>query len=153
MLVYIVSLTMAKEVWDTLKSLLEAQGVLGIVQAWQKLFQSQCEDDTLIKEHIRTLHSYQEELHSLGQKIEGEEFCIILLTSLPKNWNNYIASIDTTDMKDTSKLIVCILEHDQQLSLKNSDDTALAGKEGKPQHHLLQMQRKGAHQLAVQEEV
>ena len=72
-----------------------------------------------------------EELHSLGQKIEGEEFCIILLTSLPENWNNYIASIDTTDMKDTSKLIVHILEHDWQLSLKNSDDTALAGKHGK----------------------
>ena len=112
MLVYVASSTMAKEVWDTLKSLLEAQGALGIVWAQQKLFQSQCEDDMPIKEHIRTLHSHQEELHSLGQKIKGEEFCIILLTSLPKNWNNYIASINTTDMKDTSKLIACILEHD-----------------------------------------
>ena len=37
-LVYIVSLTMTKEAWDTLKSLLEAQGALRIVQAWQKLF-------------------------------------------------------------------------------------------------------------------
>jgi hypothetical protein len=38
MLVYVVSSTTAKEVWDTLKSLLEAQGALGIVQAWWKLF-------------------------------------------------------------------------------------------------------------------
>jgi gag-polypeptide of LTR copia-type len=85
----------------------------------------------LIEEHIRTLHGYQEELHSLGQKIEGEEFCIILLTSLPESWNNYIASIDTMDIKDTSKLIAHILEHDRQLNLKNSDDMALAEKGGK----------------------
>ena len=38
MLVYVTSSTMAQEAWDTLKSLLETQGALGIVQAWQKLF-------------------------------------------------------------------------------------------------------------------
>src|ERR1700723_13067 len=96
MLVYVASSTMSQEAWDTLKSLLEAQGALGIVQARRKLFRLQCEDNTQIEEHIRTLRGYQEELHSLGQKITGEEFCIILLTSLPENWNNYIASIDTT---------------------------------------------------------
>ena len=112
MLVYVASSTTAKEAWDTLKSLLEAQGALRIVQAQRKLFRSQCEDNTSIEEHIRTLHGYQEELHSLGQKIDGEEFCIILLTSLPESWNNHIASIDTTDMKDASKLIARILEHD-----------------------------------------
>ena len=141
MLVYIASSTMAKEVLDTLKSSLEAQGALRIVQAWQKLFWSQCEDDTLTEEHIRTLHGYQEELHSLGQKIKWEELCIILLTSLPENWNNYIASIDAMDMKGASKLIVHILGR------KGWE------KEGKPQYHLLLMQRKEAHQLAVQEEV
>ena len=82
MLVYIASLKTAKEAWDALKSLLETQGALGIVQAWQKLFQSQCEEDIPIEEHIWTLHSYQEELHNLGQKIDGEELSIILLTCL-----------------------------------------------------------------------
>ena len=33
MLVYVASLTLAKEAWDVLKSLLEVQGVLGIVLA------------------------------------------------------------------------------------------------------------------------
>ena len=42
MLVYVVSSTSAKEVWDMLNSLLEAQGVLGIVLARRKLFWAQC---------------------------------------------------------------------------------------------------------------
>ena len=62
-------------------------------------------------EHIQTLRSYQKELHNLGQKIDGEEFSIILLISLPKNWNNYIASMDTTALKDALTLIAQILEH------------------------------------------
>jgi gag-polypeptide of LTR copia-type len=131
MLVYIMSLAMSKEVWDVLKGLLETQGVLRIVLAWQKLFRSQCADDMLIEEHIWILCSYQEELHNLRQKINGKKFSIILLTSLPESWNNYIASIDTTVLKDSQKLIACMLEQDQWLGIRNLDDTALTCKHGK----------------------
>ena len=86
--------------------------MLGIILARQKLFRAQCAEGTAIEEHIRTLCSYQEELHNLGQKIDGEEFSVILLLSLPENWNNYISSIDTTSLKDAPKLIARILEHD-----------------------------------------
>ena len=153
MLVYVASSTSAKEAWDTLKSLLETQGALGIVLAWRKLFRSQCADGMPIDEHIRTLRGYQEELHNLGQKIDGEEFSIILLTSLPENWNNYIASIDTTALKDAPALIACILEHDRRLSLRNADDTALMGRPGKkkfnPNIACYGCGEKGAHQQAL----
>lgn len=112
MLVYVASSKSAKDAWDTLKSLLEAQGALGIVLARRKLFRAKCEEGTTIEEHIRTLRSYQEELHNLGQKIEGEEFSIILLSSLPESWDNYISSIDTTVLGESSKLIARLLEHD-----------------------------------------
>jgi gag-polypeptide of LTR copia-type len=92
-------------------------------------------DDMPIEEHIWTLCGYQEELHNLGQKIDGEEFSIILLTSLPESWNNYIASIDTTTLKDSHKLIACILEHDQWLGIRNSDDMAMGGKYGKKKYN------------------
>ena len=82
MLVHVASSKTAKEAWDALKYLLETQGALGIVEVQQKLFQSQCEEDMLIEEHIQTLCGYQEELHNLGQKIDGEELSIILLTCL-----------------------------------------------------------------------
>ena len=38
MLVYVASSTTAREAWEALRSLLEAQGALGIVQARRKLF-------------------------------------------------------------------------------------------------------------------
>ena len=105
MLVYVASSTSAKDAWDTLESSLETQGAPGIVFAWRTLFRSQYTNETPIEEHIWTLCGYQEELHNLGQKIVGEEFSIILLTSLPESWSNYITSIDTTALKDASALI------------------------------------------------
>jgi gag-polypeptide of LTR copia-type len=108
---------------------------LGIILVQWNLFRSQSVDVTLIEEHIQTLCGYQEEFHNLGQKINGEEFSIILLTSLPKSWNNYIASIDTTMLKHSHKLIACILEHNQQLGIRHSDDMALAEKYGKKKYN------------------
>src|ERR1700678_2434573 len=129
MLVYVASLTSAREAWETLNSLLEAQGALGIVLARRKLFRAQCAEGTTIEEHIRTLHSYQEELHNLGQKIDGEEFSIILLSSLPESWNTYISSIDTTSLKEAPRLIAHILEHDWRMGMRGmAEDTALAAK-------------------------
>src|ERR1700678_2907261 len=126
MLVYITSLISAKEAWDALNSVLEAQGVLGIVLARQKLFRAQCAEGTTIEEHIRTLRSYQEELHNLGQKIDGEEFSIILLLSLPESWNVYISSIDTTSLKEAPRLIACILEHDRRMGMRGmAEDTVI----------------------------
>ena len=134
MLVYAASTSTSKEAWETLKSFLEAQGA-GIVLAHQKLFQAQCKEGTFIEEHIRTLCGYQGELHSLGQKVDGAEFfSIILLTSLPESWNNYISSIDTTDLKDAPKPVARILKHSCCLGIKSQEDTALAAKSGKKKH-------------------
>ena len=131
MLVYIASLKTVKEAWDALKSLLKPREHWGLYRHGRNYSDHNVRRTHQLKNIFRHLHSYQEELHNLGKKIDGEELSIILLTPLPKNWNNYIASIDTTDLKDASKLIVCILEPDQQLSPRNSNDMASAGKHGK----------------------
>ena len=131
MLVYVASAESAKDAWESLKAVLETQGALGIVLARRKLFRAECTEGTTIDDHIRTLRGYQEELHNLGQKIDGEEFSIVFLTSLLESWDNYIASIDTTALKDSAKLIARILEHDRRINLKSSEDTALVAKTGK----------------------
>ena len=131
MLVYVASAELAKDAWESLKAVLETQGALGIVLAWRKLFRAEYMEGTTINDHIRTLRGYQEELHNLGQKIDSEEFSIVFLTSLLESWDNYIASIDTTALKDSAKLIARILEHDRRINLKSSEDTALVAKTGK----------------------
>lgn len=135
LLVYVASTTTAKQAWTTLKELLEAQGPLGIVLARRKLFRARCEEGTTIEEHIRTLRSYQEELQSLGEQIKDTEFSIILLTSLPDSWNNYISSIDTTTLDNAAKLIARILEHDRRMQLQNQGDTALPARNGKKKYN------------------
>ena len=135
LLVYVASAKSAKEAWDTLKGLLEAQGPLGIVLARRKLFRAKCDDGTSIEDHIRTLRVYQEELHNLGQKIEDAEFSIILLTSLPDSWNSYISSIDTSVLDKAPQLIARILEHDRRLKIQGAEDTALAAKWGRKKYN------------------
>src|SRR5271154_1045043 len=129
MLVFIASVTVSKDAWDTLHSLLESQGPLGIVLARRKLFRAQCEEGTSVEEHIRILRGYQEDLMNLGQKISDSEFSIILLTSLPDTWNGYISSIDT------SALIARVLEHDCRLKIQGHANTALTGKFSKKKYN------------------
>ena len=135
LLVYVASAKSSKDAWDTLKGLLEAQGPLGIVLARRKLFRAKCDDGTSIEDHIRTLRVYQEELQNLGQKIEDSEFSIILLTSLPDSWNNYISSIDSSALTNAPQLIARILEHDRRLKIQSTEDTALAAKWGKKKYN------------------
>ena len=129
------SSTSSKDAWDTLKGPLEAQGLLGIVLAFWKLFWAKCGDGTSIEDHIRTLRVYQEELQNHGQKIEDSEFSIILLTSLPDSWNNYISSIDSSALTNALQLIARILEHDRQLEIQSSEDAALTAKWGKKKYN------------------
>ena len=74
---------MSKEMWDArsvVKSPLEMQGALGIVLAEENISGSVRGIDA----YFRTLRGYQVELHNLGQKIDEEEFSIILLSSIPE---------------------------------------------------------------------
>src|SRR6202522_145712 len=76
MLVYVASLTSAREAWETLNSLLEAQGALGIVLARRKLFRAQCAEGTTIEEHIRTV-KINGVLPSRTRRLLFIEYCFI----------------------------------------------------------------------------
>src|SRR5208282_11660 len=110
MLIYVASSTTSQGAWDTIRQMLEPQGALSTVLVRRKLFRAVCEETTPIEDHIRTLITYREELIGLGQTLDDAEFAITLLTSLPESWNNFIAGIDTTALKDPAKLIARILE-------------------------------------------
>ena len=77
MIVYVLGVVTVKEAWDSLRWTLEPQGVLGIVLVRRKLFWAQCEEGASIEDHIRTLQTYKQEMLSLGQKVDEEEFSII----------------------------------------------------------------------------
>src|SRR5271168_3217089 len=74
MLVYVASLTSAREAWEMLNSLLEAQGALGIVLARRKLFRAQCAEGTTIEEHIRTLRAIRRSCIIWDRNLMGRNF-------------------------------------------------------------------------------
>lgn len=126
-LVYIAGSKTSKDAWDTLKAMYEVRGAIGIITMRRKLFRTQCKDGGNVKEHIRMLKGLIKELAVLGSKISDKEFSITLLTSLPDSWDAFISSIDTSSLKESSKLIARILEEDRQIKSR-STDMALAGK-------------------------
>lgn len=130
-LVYIAGSKTSTEAWKALRGMYESRGPMGIVLVRRKFFRAQCEEGGNIEEHIRTMRSYQEELASLKQKVEEEDFSITLLTSLPESWNSFISSVDTADLKDSYKLISRILQEDIRLREKTSDSTMALAAHGK----------------------
>jgi hypothetical protein len=127
MLIYVASSKSSNGAWNTIKQMLEPQGALSTVLVRRKLFRAACEEGTAIDDHIRTLITYREELIGLGQILDDAEFAITLLTSLPESWNNFIAGIDTSTLKDSSKLIARILEQYRRIK-STGEETALAAK-------------------------
>ncbi|KAL0958937.1 hypothetical protein HGRIS_014980 [Hohenbuehelia grisea] len=151
LLVYIAGSTSANSAWKILGNMFESRGPIGIVMARRKFFRAHCDDDTSIEEHIRLMRTYQEELHSLGQKIEEEEFSITLLTSLPESWNSFISAIDTSALKSSTTLIARILEEDRRLKAKTETDTALANPNIIPTSFVIIATRRDTlHQSAAQ---
>ena len=124
MIVYIASATTSKGVWDTIQQMLEPQRALSTVLVRRKLFWAACEEGTAIisecLSHIRK--------NGLDWDIlDDAKFAITLLTSLLESWNNFIAGINTTSLKDSSKLIAWILEQYRRIKSAN-DDIALVAK-------------------------
>ncbi|KAJ8468724.1 hypothetical protein ONZ45_g17140 [Pleurotus djamor] len=135
LLVFAAGAKTSAEAWNAMRDMLEARGPIGIVLARRKFFRAQCVEGTSIEEHIRTLRSYQEELHGLGQKIEDPEFSITLLTSLPESWNSFISAIDSSALEKSAPLIARILEEDRRLQSKPGADTALSAAHRKPKYN------------------
>src|SRR6266542_2173469 len=82
--------------------------------------------------HISKLHQLQKELHIMENLISDEDFMIILLTSLPESWDNYMTSfLGSSGNKSTigsHELIAVLLEEDQYHKGRESSSTALHAK-------------------------
>ena len=68
-----------------------------------------------MEEHIHLMHSYQEELASLGNPLPDTDFSISLLMSLLESWNTFISAADMNVLKNLHLLIARILEEDQRI--------------------------------------
>jgi hypothetical protein len=73
----------AAEAWRQLKEVKEPKGVTAIVDAVWKLYNTRCPDSGSVTDHVTTLQSHLQEVHTLGEKISDKHFAFILTKSLP----------------------------------------------------------------------
>ena len=78
------------EMWKSLLEVKESSGLMGILRARQNLFQTKCNETTLLPTHIVTLKRYREDLSDLQKPVADDDFAMIILGSLPNSWEPFI---------------------------------------------------------------
>ena len=83
----------AKEMWDQLCMVKEAKGQISVLVTCHMLYQMEANKNSFnMVEHISKLRRLQEELHLMDNKVNDEDFVMILLTSLPESWDVYTSA-------------------------------------------------------------
>ena len=108
----------AAQMWDQLCMVKESKGRLGVLATRCTLYRAMAEEGFDIVEHMSNLQKLQEELHIMNNLISDEDFLMILITSLPESWDNYMSSYlgssgNKPDLK-SHELVAILLEEERQ---------------------------------------
>ena len=110
----------AKDIWRQLTMVKESKGRSGVIAVRRTLYKMDAKDDTDLVEHIGSLRQLQEELYNMGSIIADEDFAMILLSSLPENWDQFTSSYlgsksgDKTAVLTSHELIAIILDEERR---------------------------------------
>jgi len=132
-MIHISSATTVQEMWNQLTTVKELKGQLGVLATRRVLYRTMVEEGFEMVTHISNLRQLQEELHILGSFI-NKDFVMILLTSLPESWDNYMMSLFGLSGNKPSikshELVVVLLKEDcrQKAHGGESSETALHAK-------------------------
>ena len=107
----------AKEMWDQLCMVKEAKGRIGVLATRRTLYRMEANENSFdMVEHVSKLRRLQEELHLMDNKVNDEDFIMILLTSLPESWDGYTSAyLGSSSNKPTLRsheLIAILYEED-----------------------------------------
>lgn len=114
MITYVINATSSKAAWESLESVFNIQGAISQILIRRKLLRYTIEDGANMEEEVRTLRGYKEQLALLKDKIDDDQFALIILTALPKSWDSFIGSIDVSNLTSVA-IIGRILAEDSTL--------------------------------------
>ena len=97
----------------------EAKGRIGVLVTHHVLYRMEADKNSFnMVEHILKLWRLQEKLHLMDNKINDEDFVMILLTSLSESWDVYTSAyLGSSSNKSTlrlHKLIAILYEEDRR---------------------------------------
>jgi hypothetical protein len=91
-MIYIEGCETAWEMWKSLCDAKEPKGFLGVMTARRQLYRTNAEEGTDIEEHIQQFRRVVAQLNAIGSPVHNQEFIILLATSMPESWDQFIGS-------------------------------------------------------------
>ena len=92
--IYVRNAKTSKETWDALANHFEEKTVSRKVMLRRKLYSMRMEGKSAV-DHINTLRTVNDNLQSLGDALLEKDLVMILLSSLPEEYNNLITTLET----------------------------------------------------------
>lgn len=90
---HIRSHTITMEMWNTVKAVYNICSEMASIDLCQKLHSKKLSDNSDAIAHIGCLIDMQEQLTALGSTLADKEFTGVILSSLPKSYQDVIQSI------------------------------------------------------------
>lgn len=87
----------SREAWLKLQNIHKPQGPMQKVGLYKRLLNLSMKDNSNMSQHLNEFVEISEKLTEVGIDIQEELLTIILLTSLPKQFDNFVVAIETRD--------------------------------------------------------
>ncbi|XP_033254303.1 uncharacterized protein LOC117193677, partial [Drosophila miranda] len=96
-LMHIKSCTTSKQAWQKLRHVHVSVGPVRKVQLYQKLLRQNMQNGDNVVQYVNSFVEITEKLAELNIDIQDELKVIMLLSSLPSGWENFVVAIETRD--------------------------------------------------------
>lgn len=110
-LIYIRNAKSAKEAWKNLKEIHENDSVTCIVTLFRQLYSTRMEEGQDLQNHIDHLSSLFMKITDMGEVFSETMKIGIILSSLPKSWNNLVTTLSTTRKKKEDLTLSIVLSN------------------------------------------
>ena len=110
----------SKEAWEKLKMVHESKGPVRKAALYKQLYKMKKDESESMTQYISTLQNKAEQLEDAGIKLPDELLSIMLLNSLPAEYENFCVAIESRDE----------LPHPENLKIKLIEEEARRGENG-----------------------
>ena len=94
--IYVRPTKTSKEAWDALANRFVEKTLSKIIEYRRKLYSARMENKTM-SDHVNNLKTISEHLESLDDPVVEKDLVMILISSLPEEYNNLITTLETLE--------------------------------------------------------
>ena len=93
--IYVRTTKNAKEAWDSLSGHFEEKSLSKMIYYRRKMYESKLKTGESMIDHINKLQSIRESMEALDDPVSDRDFVMILMSSLPAEYNYLITALET----------------------------------------------------------